>query len=184
MGRVMAAPSIVFREQMSRLLGLKFAPADMQTHWEALSDVPSPILEAAVTRAGRTRTEFPSPAELREDCDAVAASVRATIVDEDRGTDLEQPVTLGTLPTGKVITAERIWKYYHDECGDIGIESLWCGEPERSRKPWQNFQHCGRSKPHGAHEWVRKCACWESNPALIRKRANEQKFAEAKAAKR
>jgi hypothetical protein len=172
-----------FDGHMLRLIGLRFAPADMDTHWEGLRDVPSSVLELAVARACRTRSEFPSPAELREDCDAVAHQVRTTVIDEDRGTDLPEPVTLGTLPTGKAITAERVWRYYHEACSDSGMESLWCGEPGPSRKPWQELQACERTKPHDPHEWVRRCTCYDSNPHLIRKRERERQFSDAKAKK-
>lgn len=178
MGRVAAMP-VEFREQMTRLLGLKFAPSDMLTHWEALADVPADVLAAAVSRAQKTRVEFPSPAELRQDCDAVAHLVRV-VVDEDRGVDVP-PVVLGTLPTGAEIRVSREWRYYHSECGDSGVQSLWCGEDGTSTKPWQIRQACERTKPHEAHEWIRRCTCFDSNPELIRKRERQQKYAEAKA---
>jgi hypothetical protein len=178
MGAVAEIP-LAFREQMARLMGLKFAPADMLTHWEALQDIPDDILGAAVSRAQKTRVEFPTPAELREDCDAVAHTVRPPAPEPDRGSDLEQPVTLGMLPDGRPVTAQRLWVYYHPECGDTGSESLWCGAPGPHTKPWQTVQDCGRRRPHDGHEWVRPCACAESNPALIRKRENQQKFADA-----
>ena len=71
MGSVAVAVPVWFREQMTRLMGLKFAPADLTTHWEALSDVPEPVLAAAVSRAQRSRVDFPTPIELRQDADAV-----------------------------------------------------------------------------------------------------------------
>ena len=55
----------VFRRQMSRLLGLKFAPAALDTHWEALSDLSEADLTRAVTQAQRECDEFPSPRQLR-----------------------------------------------------------------------------------------------------------------------
>lgn len=183
MGATLAIPSW-FLDQMTRMIGLKFAPADMVTHWEALADVPEPILVAAVSRAQKIRIEFPSPAELREDCDAVAHLARHVEPEPDRGQDLPERVTLGTLPTGKIITAERVWTYYHEDCGDTGTQSLWCGEPGPTMKPWQLRQACERRTPHDPHEWARRCTCWESNPALIRKRESQQKFADQKAGKR
>jgi hypothetical protein len=50
-----------FKRQMQRLGGLKFAPSDLQTHWEALRDLSDPELVAAVDRAQRECDEFPSP---------------------------------------------------------------------------------------------------------------------------
>jgi hypothetical protein len=54
-----------FRDQMKRLMGLKFAPADLTTHWEALSDLSQDDVAAAVTKAQRQCDEFPSPRLLR-----------------------------------------------------------------------------------------------------------------------
>lgn len=192
MGCVVAIPR-EFREQMTRLMGLKFAPADMRTHWEALSDVPPVVLEAAVSRAQKIRLEFPSPAELREDCDAVKHYAKPVPNEPDRGQDLPARVVLGTLPDGTVIKADRLWTYYCEPCSDSGTESVWCGGMETdgigdagpTQKPWQVAQACERDKRHPAHEWVRPCTCFASNPALIRKRERQQKFADsAKAGKR
>jgi hypothetical protein len=168
-----------FREQMTRLAGLKFPPAEMLTHWEALADVPSVVLDAAITRAQKTRVEFPSPAELREDCDAVAHQARPAVPEPDRGRDLAEPITVGTLPSGWPIIVHRIWKYYHEPCGDGGMEALWCGDVTPLRKPWHALESCGREQEHAPHEWVRRCTCWDSNPALQRKRDREQRFSDA-----
>jgi hypothetical protein len=54
-----------FRDQMKRLMGLKYAPADLTTHWEALSDLGQDNVAAAVTKAQRQCDEFPSPRLLR-----------------------------------------------------------------------------------------------------------------------
>lgn len=54
-----------FKAQMKRLLGLKFAPTDLSTHWEALSDLTEAELEDAVACAQRECDEFPSPRKLR-----------------------------------------------------------------------------------------------------------------------
>ena len=171
-----------FRGQMRRLMGLRFAPTDLQTHWEALSDVPDGILAEAVSRAQKTRAEFPSPVELRQDCDAVAHLVRVT-QDEDRGVDLEQPVTLGALPDGTPLPpVKRLWKYYCEDCEDSGMRSFWCGVAvEHVTKPWQIRMACERIKEHGAHEFVARCACWDTNQALIRKREAQRQYSEKKA---
>lgn len=172
-----------FREQMKRLLGLKFAPADLTTHWEALADVPIPVLTEAVSRAQKTRVEFPSPVELRQDCDAVAHLVRV-VEDEDRGEEMTVPVTLGHLPTGEPVVARRLWRFYHEACLDSGIESCWCGDHDLARKPWMTDMRCERTKPHLGHEFVRRCTCFESNPALIRQRDRQRQYAESKTTKR
>ena len=179
MGGVVEIPR-EFRQQMSRLMGLKFSPADLTTHWEALQDVPEAILAEAVTRAQKSRSEFPTPVELRQDADAVAHLVRST-PDEDRGVDLEQPVTLGSLPDGTPLPqVKRIWKYYCDDCEDSGMRSFWCGAAvEHVTKPWQMRMTCDRTKEHRPHEFVARCACWDTNTALVRKREAMQKFADA-----
>ena len=179
MGAVVAVMTTAFRDQMRRLLGLKFGPADMTTHWEALQDVPIDVLAEAVSRAQKTRSEFPSPAELRQDCDAVAHLVRH-VEDEDRGEDLPAPVGLGTLPDGTPIVARRLWRFYHEDCTDSGMESCWCGERGPYTPPWLTSMACERRKEHLPHEWVRKCTCWESNPALIASRERMQKYAAQK----
>jgi hypothetical protein len=55
----------VFNAQLKRLIGLKFAPASLDTHWEALHELPEAELEAAVSIAVKACDDFPSPAELR-----------------------------------------------------------------------------------------------------------------------
>lgn len=173
-----------FEQQMARLMGLRFRPAELQTHWEALRDVPDAILAEAVTRAQKTRAEFPTPVELRQDADAVAHLVRTQEPDEDRGADLEQPITIGTLPNGTPITQRRTWKYYCDNCEDSGMRSMWCGAAvEHITKPWQMRMACDRTKEHMPHEFVARCACWDTNTALIRKREAQQKYADASQAK-
>ena len=180
------APSVEFRAQMTRLMGLKFAPSELVTHWEALRDVSADVLDAAVTKAQKTRSEFPSPVELRQDCDAVAHLVRP-IVDEDRGVELAEPFTVTIPQAEKSFPITREWKYYHEACSDSGTESLWCGsvtredgKPNLLVKPWHLLQACERAGDHQPHEWVRRCRCWESNPALIAKRDRQQRYAETK----
>lgn len=187
MGAVTTMIPAWFRTQMSRLLGLKFAPADLTTHWEALSDVPVSVLEAAVTRAQKTRVDFPTPVELRTDADAVAHMVRASAPAEDRATALPEPFTIQVPQAGTVVSVTREWRYYCEQCSDSGWYSLWCGaravaiSEQATReiaKPWQESRPCDRRGEHGAHEWVSRCACYDTNPALVRKREAAQKYAE------
>ena len=175
----------VFEQQMARLVGLRFRPAELQTHWEALSDVPDGILAEAVSRAQKTRAEFPSPVELRQDCDAVSHLVRPPIDDEDRGVALAQPFTVTVPGVGTVISITREWNYYCDDCEDSGMRSFWCGEVvEHVTKLWQPMLACERTKPHLPHEFVARCACWDTNTALVKKRAAQQKFADASQSKK
>ena len=176
-----------FDQQMARLSGLRFAPAETDTHWEALQDVPGSVLEVAVGRAAKTRSEFPTPVELRQDADQVAHFARPVEPAEDRSTPLEQPFTITVPEVGKVVSITREWSYYCETCSDAGWESMWCGYPAVTlkngeirtlAKPWQAQRICDRRGPHMPHEWVQKCACSDTNPALVRKRDAMQKFAE------
>lgn len=176
MGRVTVAVPVWFREQMTRLMGLRFAPADLTTHWEALSDVPEAVLTAAVTRAQRTRADFPTPNELRADADIVAPSSRELEPVENRAVPLDQPFTITVPGAGTVLSVTREWKYYHDACGDLGWVSWWCGE--ESPTPWMRVARCERVIEHAPHEWSAKCSCFDSNPALVRKRESQRRYAD------
>lgn len=148
-----------FEAQMDRMGGLKFRPAEMQTHWEGLKDLPDAVLVAAIGRAIKTRVDFPTPAELREDADAVAHLV-PRMPEEDRGEDLPEPVALGTLPDGtRLPPATRVWRYACEVCHDTG---------------WKPVEH----------RTVTRCPCFETNPVLVRKRERDRRYAEAKAARR
>jgi hypothetical protein len=134
------------------------------------------VLEAAVSRAQKTREDFPTPIELRLDADAVAHRVQSAEDDERHAEPLPEPVVLGMLPDGTAVKATRFWRYYDERCSDSGWASWWCGDRSLA-KEWQLSQTCGRRGEHGAHEWVGRCACAESNPSLIRKRENQTKYA-------
>lgn len=162
-----------FKAQMRRLAGLKFAPADGRTHWEALRDMDEVSVGVAVDYAQRSCDAFPSPKELREF--AVWQRSKAVAVEDapDRVEELAAPVMLGTLPTGTVVKATRIWKYYCEACGDLGWTSWWCGDTVENRQPWVGASRCQRHREHGAHEWVGLCACAESNPDVQRRRERD-----------
>ena len=171
---------VFFQQQMARLGGLRFRPADLVTHWEGLRELPDAALEAAISRAIKTRVEFPTPYELRQDADQVAGQVRRVEVEtEERAIPLPAPHVIPFPQAGKTIRVEAEWKYYCGACSDSGWESVWCGDiTNPARHPWQDPRTCERRGAHGDHEWVRPCRCWESNPALIRKRENQRKYAE------
>ena len=169
-----------FYAQMARLVGLKFVPGDMTTHWEALRDLPDEVLTAAVTVAGRTRVEFPTPHELRQDADM--GRIRVLAEEEDRSVLLEMPYVVEVPYATAPVRIQREWIYYCERCRDTGQESFWCGV-ETHRKPWHRAALCGLHRAHNAHEWVEHCPCYDSNPALIRKRAAVVQYAVAKTAK-
>lgn len=178
-----------FEAQMDRLAGLKFPPSNLLTHWEALKDLPMDVLEAAVTLAQRTRVDFPTPVELRRDADQ-AMPQRLDVAVLDRTEELPEPVDLGTLPTGKTLPpATRIWHYYCEICNDSGRQSFWCGAGRR--QPWLVIQECGAfnckkikaGHPEYGHEWVQACPCAGSNPAVLRRREQDAKYAAAQTRK-
>lgn len=175
-----------FKMQMDRLSGLRFSPAHLETHWEALCDLPDAVLEAAVTVAQRTRVEFPTPVELRRDADTARPPMAPL---PDRSESLPKPVDLGTgkLADGTTVAlppATRLWHYYCEECSDTGIQSLWCGAGRR--QPWLPIIECETYKCKSikagsltyGHEWMRPCACAATNPAVMRKREDQAKYAQ------
>lgn len=167
-----------FDAQMVRLMVLRFPPADVDEHFNALQDIPAEVFIAAVSHALKTRRDFPVPAELRADADAVAPP---SPLDED------DPLRSVTIPAmaievpgvGVIASVTREWKYYCERCHDGGWASMWCGElPKEPRIPWSQPGWCGRRGDHDGHEWVQHCMCWDSNPDLIRKRASQRKYSE------
>lgn len=182
MGALAASMTPEFRAQMKRLLGLKFAPADLTTHWEALQDMPSALLEAAVDAAQRECQEFPSPTMLRAYGDQVRARTMPVGPEPDRSV----PTTPRsfTLPDGTQIQVDREWKYYCEACSDTGWRSWACGTDAATRQPWLSPMHCGREADHGAHEWTEPCPCSERdaggeirNRAVRRKRERDVQMA-------
>lgn len=182
-----------FNAQMNRLSGLRFPPADMTTHWEALQDLPSEALEAAVGHAQRTRIEFPTPIELRRDADV--ARPRVPSDDENRYVELAAPVafTVPALADGtalKPIVISREWKFYCEDCHDEGRVSVWCGAGKR--QPWVADGLCSSRKceriraghPEYGHEWVRECSCLDWNPEIKKRKEREAQYAAAGEQKR
>lgn len=177
MGAVTALVTESFRQQMKRLKGLKFAPTDLTTHWEALSDVPLDMLKAAIDRAQRECEDFPSPSTLRGFVDQESRR-RPVEPDEDRSIALAKPVTF-TAPEGLTIPpVARMWRYYCEDCSDSGWRSVWCGPRTEKRgkeevqlaKPWMESGSCGRYGEHGPHEFAVPCPCASSNPAILKRK--------------
>jgi hypothetical protein len=162
-----------FRAQMARMVGLRFVPQDLRTHWEGLSDIPEALLEAAVSEAQRKCHNFPTPWQVRTFADQARRVVCPVPPDEDRTVPLPAPMVIGHLPTGRPIVALRTWRYYCEDCSDSGLRTYWCGPPEGGR-PWLTRLDCGRSFEHAAHEWVKACACAASNPDVQRRKAKAQ----------
>ena len=152
-----------FTAQMARMAGLRFPPADLETHWEGLSDLPEAVLQASVARAIRTRVEFPTPAELREDADVVAPSLREMDPSRSRTVDLPVPMTMGTLPTGTPIVARRTYTPVCERCQDTGFAPV-----DDSERP----------------NAVTPCVCRATNPVLVRRRQAQARYAEARERRR
>jgi hypothetical protein len=171
-----------FDRQMARLTGLRFVPGEMQTHWEALQDIPDAVLVAAVDRAQKTRTEFPTPIELRQDADAVAHLARVFDPEPDRSVPLPAPVVID-MPEGvKPLRIDREWRHDCDVCADSGMRSFWCGDGRR--QSWLYLERCERPKAHSSHEWVRRCECYETNPTIRRRNEHQAKYAVSGAQKK
>lgn len=167
-----------FHEQMSRLVGLRWVPQDMTTHWEGLRELPEAVLVAAVSVAGRTRVDFPTPHELRQDAD-VGRRATTALEEVDRTTVLAQPYTVTIPHTKTSVRITKEWTYCCDECRDTGWREWWCGKtPDSWPSPsWRRARACVKRHDHDPHHWVEHCPCATSNTALIRKRANEEQYA-------
>lgn len=160
------------KRELKRMAVLRGMPENVGEYSPALADIPEPVFHRAVAHAILTRQFFPTVAELRADCDAVAERV-ARVPEPDRHastTETPRPLVLKNPFTGeeKSIPITRVWKNDCDVCGDTGWAPFHCPE-----------QPCGRTFEHLPHEWVVKCACWSSNPTLRRKRAESAKYAKA-----
>jgi hypothetical protein len=165
-----------FRIQMARLSGLKFAPTNFATHWEALNALPDDVLTAAVTRAQKTRAEFPSPLELLQDADQVA--VRTWEPDPDHASDLAEPVVLNIPHVVKPLVITREWRNDCDECGDTGWRELWCGAEMPYALPTMERRDCGRRHDDNyGHGWAERCPCEAWNPTIRRRKERGAKYA-------
>lgn len=171
-----------FEDEMARLNGLRYKPSDLRTHWEALQDVPIEMLRAAISRAQKTRTDFPTPFELRQDADAVAHHVRRPEPEPDRSTALPEPVTIPITEGVAPLRIDREWRYDCQVCSDSGMRTFWCGDGRR--QPWLMFERCERSQAHSSHEWVRRCECYDTNPTIRRRHEAQARYAASGAQKR
>jgi hypothetical protein len=183
MGAVAVSYPPEFRDAMKRLMGLKFAPSELTTHWEALRDLTAVELDAAVARAQKESDEFPSPRMLRAFVDEFRARQLVSEEDQSRAIPVE-PTTFEVPHVGLTIPITREWRYYCDECSDTGVRSFCCGAGESSRWPWMRVERCARRKAHADHEWVEPCPCAETNPDVQRKKARAQQVTRQRAVDR
>jgi hypothetical protein len=161
-----------FLGAMKRLMGLKFAPASLDTHWEALHDLTPLELSEAIEQAQRECDEFPSPKMLRMFVDQFRSRIEIPEEDWSRATPIE-PREI-RFPDGRVIRITHEWKYYCEDCNDTGQRVNWCGVRPSTRRPWLPVMQCGRRAEHGEHEWDDRCPCADTNPDVLRKKARAQ----------
>lgn len=158
--------------QLRRLGVLRGIPDDVIEYFAALEDVPDERFTAAVDHALKTRQWFPTPAELRADCDAVGGRVLAF---SPPGSRFEAVIGGGYEAsfrnpfTGKTLTVkvDRIWKFDCDDCEDTGWRSRQCPA-----------EACGRRHAHASHEWVERCQCLDWNPTLRRRKEATAKYSQ------
>lgn len=171
-----------FDQQMGRMSALRGFPADTNGHFEVLAAVDTVLLDEAVGQALKTRSWFPTPAELLHDIDAIKPrqTWRAPVGPVDASRVRYETIVskFGTLR----IKVDRDWLYKCDRCTDTGQASWWCGPVNVRYAEWMEFSDCGRQGEHVGHEWVSRCACWASNPELIRKREMQAQYATQRAA--
>jgi hypothetical protein len=181
----MGAVAPEFVGAMKRLMGLKFAPTELTTHWEALRDLTPVELDVAVARAAKECLEFPAPRMLRMFVEEWR--VRQPIPDEDLSREVPVDPRTITTPDGHHYTFTREWKYFCDECSDTGRRSYWCGDGPAERMPWLSVARCHavnceklRRGGYG-HEWVNDCPCAATNPDVLRRKARAQQVTRGQA---
>lgn len=159
-------------EQIKRLSVLRGLPEDVVEYFAALEDIPDARFTLAVTHALKTRAWFPTPAELRLDCDAVGTVVIEP-PDESRVEEIigggRELVLVNPLNGVEIrIPIKRIWKFHCDDCLDGGWRSRQCPDV-----------HCGRRSEHAPHEWVERCPCSEWNPTIRRRKEAAARYSQS-----
>lgn len=162
-----------FDIQLGRLIVLRNWPDDASEWWNACHEVDSAVFEAACGHALKSRTFFPLPAELLEDCDAVKARVR--IEDEwapsERDLETAMDGEIRNPFDGKVIRVKVLkdWPHACEGCKDTGWELRHC----------QGAVTCGRRHSHSAHSYAQTCGCVEWNPVIKRRKDAVRKYSVA-----
>jgi hypothetical protein len=183
-----------FEKELGRLACLRWPPVDTEGHYTTLKDMPFADFHAAVTLALKSRSEFPTVAELLNDADA-ANRRPSTVIPFLQSVKLKTPVKI-QLPwtyTDKERTALKA-KYGQepkdyllitherapsdcDRCNDSGWEEFQCPGDHRCGMP-----SCATTKYK--HSYAKKCACWETNPVLIYEREQKRQYAVHESTKR
>ena len=171
--------------QLGRMSVLRSAPESTNEYWPIFAPLPERVIASGVAYAIRTRSFFPAPAELLRDCDTAKPPVPDVPVREPSGNTFTATIRNPFGGADLVLTVDREWNYYCDACSDIGMRTFWSGSADDAgRKPWHDVSPCGRRSEHGTHEFAERCSCWDTNPALVRKREREAKYADGKQADR
>lgn len=160
-------------QQLARINVLRGVPSDTYEYFAALEDVPDERFTAAVDHALKTRTWFPTPAELRADCDAVGKVVAFS----PPGQRFQAAIGGGYTATIVnpfnpehviVVKVDRVWTFDCEDCADSGWRPRACPS-----------ELCGRRFEHAAHEWVEPCACRDWNPTIQRRKEATAKYSQS-----
>jgi len=183
-----------FERELGRLACLRFPPIDLDGHYAGLKDIPLADFQRAVTLALKSRSEFPTVAELLNDADA-SNRKPSTVIPFPQSVELETPIkvklpwtytdkerkafqkTHGREPnTHLSITHERAPSDC-EACNDSGWEEFQCPGDHRC-----GMSSCATTKYQ--HGYAKKCACWDTNPVLIREREQKRQYAVQASTKR
>lgn len=160
---------------MGRLGVLRGMPSDSDAFWEVFAGVSIEDMERGVKHALKTRAWYPAPVELMQDIE-VSRPRQTWVPPKPVDTDVARVVSIPNPFGGKgiTVTVYRDWNYYCEKCSDGGFTSMWChaGKGVPPPKDWMDVMRCGRGDHEDfyPHEWMQRCSCWDSNPALIKKR--------------
>lgn len=166
--------------QLGRMVILRNMPGDSEEYWRVFEHYPEDVFADGVSKALDSRTWFPTPSELKEDC-KLARPTKVFQSAAQRPIGQGEPRTIRNPFGGTdiVVTEYRDWNYYCDECSDEGRRTYWCGR-DGSPYPWVQRRSCERRHEHGSHEHVTECQCAATNPAV---RHRKERAAAAQAAK-
>jgi len=89
-----------FEQELGRLKCLRFPPIDLDGHYAGLKDIPLAEFQKAVTLALKSRSEFPTVAELLNDADA-SNRKPSTVIPFPQSVKLETPIKQGAKSLSK-----------------------------------------------------------------------------------
>jgi hypothetical protein len=157
-------------KRLVALMVLRRPPDDTSGYLEVLQDVPQDYVEGAIRHALKSRSWYPTPAELLSDCDVVAARDRKLPVPEWPTPEQLAEAEIAEIRSPYGVLRVRVVREWHDECtrcGDTGWAEFWCGEGQNTMRHQEG--HCGRRRPHSGHSWVEPCFCRPTNRTYQRR---------------